>query len=195
MSNKEIVAYLASSGDICGRLDLAQLNAINSKSANKYKLHLKAYLAVASLLFSTQAVRSEKKHQTLHQQFTRPVSDGIVLQQDTSGQYVVKGIVKDKYSVVPGAGITVKGKSIGAVSDIEGRFKLTEISLNDTLRISFIGYGTQEIRVADIANREQFEILMAEDLTMGHLENVFVGGITVRYSFVHRLWHKIKNLF
>lgn len=46
---------------------------------------------------------------------------------------------------LPGAGITVKGTTVGTVTDIDGNFQLNVPDGSNTLVIQAIGYGTQEV--------------------------------------------------
>lgn len=48
-----------------------------------------------------------------------------------------------------GATVQVKGSKITTVTDADGNFKLTKISDNATLIVSYIGYKTQEITVGE----------------------------------------------
>ncbi|MEP6613060.1 MAG: TonB-dependent receptor [Mucilaginibacter sp.] len=59
----------------------------------------------------------------------------------------VTGTVSDADgTVIPGAGIKIKGTSTGTVTDVNGTFKLA-VPDNATLVISFVGYVTKEVTV------------------------------------------------
>lgn len=76
----------------------------------------------------------------------------------------VTGVVKDATGeTVIGASVVEKGTTNGVITDFDGVFKLT-VSENAVLQISYIGYQTQEVKVAgkttlDITLREDTEIL------------------------------------
>ena len=76
----------------------------------------------------------------------------------------VTGVVKDATGeTVIGASVVEKGTTNGVITDFDGVFKLT-VSENAVLQISYIGYQTQEVKVAgkttlDITLREDSEIL------------------------------------
>lgn len=58
-------------------------------------------------------------------------------------------IVDNNNSPIPGASIVIKGTSLGATSNIEGKFVLESLSKeNYTLEISFIGFKTKQINTA-----------------------------------------------
>ena len=56
------------------------------------------------------------------------------------------GVVKDATGeTVIGASVLVKGTTNGTITDIDGKFILSNVSPGDILQISFVGYVTQEI--------------------------------------------------
>jgi len=59
----------------------------------------------------------------------------------------ISGTVSDADgTVIPGAGIKIKGTSTGTVTDVNGAFKLA-VPDNATLVVSFVGYVTKEVAV------------------------------------------------
>jgi TonB-linked SusC/RagA family outer membrane protein len=53
-------------------------------------------------------------------------------------------------SALPGVSVQIKGTTIGAITDVSGKFQLSVPGPNTILRLSYIGYTTQEIKVSDI---------------------------------------------
>lgn len=83
----------------------------------------------------------------------------------------ITGIIKDQEGEpIIGANITVKGQSIGTITDIDGRFVL-EASANAIMQISYIGYVSQEV---NIENQKNLNIILKEDTEM--LDEVVVIG-------------------
>ncbi|MBW6501908.1 MAG: TonB-dependent receptor [Bacteroidales bacterium] len=80
-------------------------------------------------------------------------------------------IVDDSGSPLPGVNVVVKGTTIGATTDIDGKFTLTVPDRNATLVASFIGYITQEI---PINGRSVIDISLVSDALS--LEEVVVVG-------------------
>lgn len=78
-----------------------------------------------------------------------------------SGKKVkVRGVIKDETGEpIIGASVRVKGKSEGTVSDFDGNFSL-DVTGDNTLQISYIGYQTQEIA---IGKQHHFSIVLEED--------------------------------
>ena len=88
-----------------------------------------------------------------------------------SAQQTVKGTVKDA-SGEPMIGVTVAaGKGAGAVTDLNGRFTLTNVSPSTTLNISYVGYKPMSIKVGSQSN---INVTLEEDNTT--LEDVVVIG-------------------
>ena len=59
---------------------------------------------------------------------------------------VVTGVVKDATGEpVIGASVVVKGTTNGVITDLDGKFSLSGIEKGQVIRISFVGYKTQEI--------------------------------------------------
>ena len=84
----------------------------------------------------------------------------------------VKGTVVDATGEpVIGASVQVKGAGTGVISDIDGNFTLNNVSRDAVLVISYVGYQTQEIKVA---GKSFLDITMKEDTEM--LEEVVVVG-------------------
>jgi len=76
---------------------------------------------------------------------------------------------------VAGANVVVKGTTQGSMTDIDGNFSITNVSDKDVLRISFIGYTEQEVR---IAGKNSITINLEEDSEM--LDDVVVVGYGVQ---------------
>ena len=73
----------------------------------------------------------------------------------------VKGKVLDNQSLpVIGAGVTVKGSTIGVATDIDGAFTITVPSENSVLVASSLGYVTKEVKVG---KQSQMTIILEED--------------------------------
>ena len=89
----------------------------------------------------------------------------------------ITGNVKDtKGDVVPGVAISVKGTPTkGTTTDGNGKFSLTGVDSKTVLRVSSIGFETQEVNVG---NKSLLEITLAENAAS--LEEVVVVGYGVQ---------------
>ena len=79
-------------------------------------------------------------------------------------------VVDTKGEAAIGASILEKGTTNGTITDFDGNFKLT-VGPKAVLQISYIGYKTQEIPVA---NKTKLNITMEEDTEV--LDEVVVVG-------------------
>ena len=73
----------------------------------------------------------------------------------------ISGTVKDRNGEpVIGANVSVKGTTVGTITDIDGNFML-EAPTDVVIQISYIGYVTQEI---SLGNKDRLNVLLKEDL-------------------------------
>ena len=91
-----------------------------------------------------------------------------------TAQNRISGIVTDEFKdPIPGVTIVVKGKSIGSITDIDGKFTMTEISPETVLIFSFVGMETQEVSVG---NKKEFNIvLQPSDISLTEVVAVGYG--------------------
>lgn len=83
----------------------------------------------------------------------------------------ISGTVKDQNGEpIIGANVSVKGTTVGAITDMDGNFML-EVPEDAIISVSYIGYISQEIK---IGNKTQLDILLKEDTQA--LEEVVVVG-------------------
>ncbi|MCQ6960714.1 SusC/RagA family TonB-linked outer membrane protein [Mucilaginibacter aquariorum] len=83
--------------------------------------------------------------------------------QTVSAQAVkVSGVVtaKSDGQPLPGVSIGIKGSTAGAQTDISGKFTLNA-NVNDVLRVSYIGFATQEIPVTNSSTNLQIVLVEA----------------------------------
>tara|TARA_R110002049_G_scaffold45604_2_gene132911 strand:- start:8597 stop:11863 length:3267 start_codon:yes stop_codon:yes gene_type:complete len=82
----------------------------------------------------------------------------------------VKGVVTGDGLPLPGASITVKGKTLGAVTDFDGAYTI-QVSDNDILIFSYVGYKKKEVA---INGQTRLDINLIEDVSK--LDEVVVIG-------------------
>ncbi len=81
---------------------------------------------------------------------------------------------------VPGASVVVKGTTIGASTDMDGKYSITATNENAILVFSFIGMKTQEVAI----NQQSIINVVLEEETVGLDEVVVVAyGTTKKKSF------------
>lgn len=74
-------------------------------------------------------------------------------------QKTVTGNVSSADGPLPGATVAIKASAMGTTTDFDGNFSIVTSDL-DVLVVSYVGFATQEIRVADNSN---FNIVMQAD--------------------------------
>lgn len=88
----------------------------------------------------------------------------------------VFGLVTDASGeVIIGASVLVKGTTIGTITDFNGKFELKGIEENSVIKVSFIGYKTQEL---PIKGKSTIQIELIEDSEI--LDEVVVVGYGVQ---------------
>jgi TonB-linked SusC/RagA family outer membrane protein len=92
----------------------------------------------------------------------------------------IQGVVtaSDTKETLPGATVMIKGTTIGAVTDIDGKYSIKVSSQKDTLVFSYMGYYT---RVIEVGNETVINVLL--ELQKTTLDEVVVIGYgTVKKS-------------
>jgi TonB-linked SusC/RagA family outer membrane protein len=121
----------------------------------------------------------QQSHAGIEMKLTRHVTaDGT---NPSKSAFDISGkVTGDNGEELPGVSILLKGTTTGATSDVNGLFKLTIPSGNETLVFSYVGYLTQEIQVG---NRSVIDVKLDVD-TKALEEVVVVGYGTMKKSDV-----------
>ena len=83
----------------------------------------------------------------------------------------------DDGGTLPGVNVLIKGTTTGAVTDIDGNYKLTTPSGDVTLVFSFVGFTNQEIL---LEARSIIDVILVPDISQ--LEEIVVTGSAVGKS-------------
>ena len=86
----------------------------------------------------------------------------------------ISGVVNDNFGPVIGANVSIKGTTIGAITDMDGKFSF-DAPEDGTLVVSFVGYVTQEL---PIKGKTSFTINLKEDTEM--LDEVVVTALGIK---------------
>ena len=116
----------------------------------------------------------EKMNQTVTFWLVRKLIVGLLCICSTAATFAqtatVSGVVKDDIGEpVIGAGVLVKGTTLGTITDIDGHFSFRADDLNGVLVVSFVGMETQEI---PMKGKGTFDIVLKSSNTL--LEEVQV---------------------
>ncbi|MDD5895855.1 MAG: carboxypeptidase-like regulatory domain-containing protein, partial [Prevotellaceae bacterium] len=79
-------------------------------------------------------------------------------------------VVDNNGEPIIGASVKIVGTSNGAVTDLDGNFKISNVQRGATLEISYIGYITQRVKVTG----QTLKVVLQEDSKA--LEEVVVVG-------------------
>lgn len=90
-------------------------------------------------------------------------------------QLQVTGIVTDELGPIIGATVQVKGETGGVITDIDGKYTISVTDENVILVVSFIGYASQEVK---IAGRRTINVSLQENVQS--LEEVTVVAYGVQ---------------
>lgn len=127
--------------------------------------------AILKQIFSDNKVRYviRDRHIALYKSAgTEKVRSLPAVQQKT---LTVSGVVKDQTGEpVAGAAVVVKGSVNGTVTDMDGKYTLTNVPEGAILSFSFIGLKTQELK----ANKTTLNVILQED-AIGLNEVVAIG--------------------
>jgi hypothetical protein len=92
-----------------------------------------------------------------------------------SAQQSVKGVVVDEKGVtLPGVFVTLKGTTVGTITDANGAFTIT-VSEGNILAFTFIGYKTQEIPYSAGVN-----LNITMELELVGMEEVVVTALGIK---------------
>lgn len=142
---------LSQESSLCGRFKPDQLNrSIVANSRSIWKLHAASLGFTSLVLLSTPVIAQiEKPNIAEMLQYKMPTCGLTTSPAKVSDSMVIKGLVEDSESSMPGAYVMLKGTTIGTQADFDGKFTLTlpgfYKDLEGTLVCTYIGYQTLEI--------------------------------------------------
>ncbi|MGC4039838.1 MAG: carboxypeptidase-like regulatory domain-containing protein [Flavobacterium sp.] len=200
-SDREIVTAFQQNKNLCGRFLDSQLNRDLTKPEKKNPV----WLSVASTILSFIGLgiqQSSAQQNTVQTEQTDksyylgkpaiPKSEN----NDTKGGFAatnqeieVSGIISDNSGPLPGAMVTVKGTTITAQSDFDGKYSL-KAKENDTLIFDFPGYAIKEVMVTQ-NNAKDLRV----EFRTPPMGEVIVLKYERKRTFFGRIFHAIGNLF
>lgn len=94
--------------------------------------------------------------------------------KDSKDKKITGQVIDSRGEPLVGVNVKVKGKSVGAITDMDGNFSL-QVKETDILDISYIGYAAQEV---EIGNNTNLSIVMSEDNQL--LNEVVVTALGIK---------------
>lgn len=167
-----VVADNVSTGKVISEIEkqtdylfVYNVNEVNLKRNVKVNAQNKSVAEVLNKIFEGTDIYYAMEGKNI--MLMSKAKDGEAAQQANK----VTGIVKDANGEpVIGANVTVKGQSIGTITDIDGRFVL-DAPKDAVLQITYIGYVSQEVKVS---GKKELNVVLKEDAET--LDEVVVVG-------------------
>jgi len=104
--------------------------------------------------------------------------------RSSTSRVEIQGVVVDKSkgAPLPGANVIIKGTSVGAATDLDGKFAFGYSAKDQkfTILVSFMGYKSQERELLPTDDLSNLRFELAEDVFLG--EAVVVTGIASKRS-------------
>ena len=169
MSTGKVISEIEKQTDY---LFVYNVNEVNLKRNVKVNAQNKSVAEVLNKVFEGTDIYYAMEGKNI--MLMSKAKDGEATQQANK----VTGIVKDANGEpIIGANVTVKGQSIGTITDIDGRFVL-DAPKDAVLQITYIGYVSQEVKVS--GNKELNVVLKEDTETLD--EVVVIGYGTAKKS-------------
>jgi hypothetical protein len=191
LSNSEILAMLASSSQICGRISENQLYSLNEQIQTPQRSFSWKRMGIAVALVSfLSIIKAEARvimpkaayHQTLFSKKIQATADSNEVYQKLTGK-----IVDDNNELIAGAIIKIKGTQVATMTTQNGEFAINiPAHKKVTLVISFIGYKTMEVKLRPGYNRKLNVKLKMQVMMLG-------GLAAIRSPKSNSLWTKLTR--
>ncbi|MEN7546359.1 carboxypeptidase-like regulatory domain-containing protein [Rapidithrix thailandica] len=197
MNEEEILQYFKNNtGKTCGKFKPRQLKTytLSSTPPRRYGLQwIGTGFIGLSLLFANndsmaQSQSSPPMPVETHSNENTNKSNSEEYSQPTSHTITGQVINEEDREPLPGVSIIVKGTTKGAITDINGRFKMSDIEDGLVLQFSYIGYSTIE---HEVSGQSTIDISMEKDQVELMGDVVVEGVYTSKPSF----WQRIKRAF
>jgi TonB-linked SusC/RagA family outer membrane protein len=142
-------------------IDVSRVVRIKNKTGN--------LSSMLSEVFSDTDIRYEFQNKYIVLAKNVSSENKVSFQQQT--RTIIGTVTDESGEPLIGASVGIKGTAKGTITDAEGKFSINQVSSDNQLVISYIGYIAQEI---NIGNQNTFNIRLAEDRQM--LDEVIVVG-------------------
>lgn len=217
-SDEELIKQVVNNENLCGRFHPSQLNRelIADRKKRNHWLSYAATLLLPITVFAQGEPRMIEKVDTTEQldsyNFTRlnigslnrKTKNNFKKQQDS---IKITGTITDDTGLpMPGATLLIKGNYHGKTTDFDGNFSM-RIKPNDILIINYVGYESQEIKIASTKKTYKIQLkigapleevtVVAGGITTYHTELLGVAGLptTVNAEDVKSIDVKKKSIF
>ncbi len=176
ISNKTVKEAIESLKDASGYTFIFEMNDLDTRKVVSVSANQQSIDSVVKQILNGQDVSYTIKGKNII--VTKKQSDKQDKNQVAKENITVSGKITDvKSEPLIGVSVSVNFSSRGTVTDLDGNFYLPDVPANSTIKISYIGYRTQEIKVSKSG---ALKITLSEDIRM--IDEVVVIG----YGTLHK---------
>lgn len=194
LSNQEILDYFEQKSKVktCGHFSEEQLKQLNkslqpprtSLQPSLSTLVLGTLLTASSCQTSKTINHSNCKDHKSHYEIVHKSID----KKDTTNAEIVGTVVSEDNEPLPDVFIQIGETNIGAVSDLDGEFKLVvpiDLRQAKVLTTNYVGFERLQINLDEVTDKK-IKITLVDD------PNLLTGEVVVvRPSFPKRIWQRI----
>jgi len=186
LSDNEIIKLVSKKDNLCGRINVSQLNRnlIETKTKSNYF----GYFATSVLAFlglGAESVVAQEKP-VVEQTDLKYLNKDL----DSVKKITVSGLVTDSFGYpMPGVVVKIQNKKRFIQTDKFGKFSI-DVKRNKILVFSFIGSIEQRLKV----NSNNLNVVLERDKSISY--EISLGGIVMKKrTFFGRTFRKIGNWF
>jgi len=99
----------------------------------------------------------------------------LVAWQTSYGQNITGKVLDKAGNTLPGVNILIKGKAVGTITDIDGRYVIQATNSQDVLAFSYVGYVSKE---EIVGNRKTIDVILQEESL--NIDELVVVGYGVK---------------
>jgi len=190
MTDSQIINYLATGSNICGRIDQKQLMAINRQLLTEGvspSSRFKGWVLAIGLLGSMSFFKANAQTKPAVKQITEttPINYYIPITgvRPPADPVIIKGIVLDEINQpIPGALIIIVHITV-AQTDVSGKFIIPKEYGMQQFYVSFIGYITQIVTIDNTMSVYQIKLKEVQQM---------LGEVVIikRASFIKRTYNR-----
>jgi len=200
MDNDEIIRYLSTSSNTCGRFGQQQLGSLNyalyAKNLPKVNWWKRAMVFVGMLgPFLSHRANAQVKPVVVNAgdaNYDGNRSGATVGKIAVNRMITITGkvIAKDDGLPIPGTVIKIKGTTTGTVTNSAGKFTIS-VKPGYVLVASFVGYVTQQVPITNNTTNTLDIALQTNNSSMGE---VVVVGVIKTTPKCQKAWRRVKGL-
>jgi len=154
MNSEEIINYFKNNlnQDTCGKFITSQLTTYTENSSKRKKYNFWSGIGLACLsLFSFNTIQAQTTTTNLNN------SKSTIKEQEKD--IIVKGIVTEETTPLPGVSVVLQGTTIGTETDFDGKFEFPKsLKKGDVLVFSFLGMQSKKVTIDDSNSASKIEL-------------------------------------